>query len=403
MKCSSPSKIDRVTHHNFVSSLRTWCNADTDLIPSDTDLKLAWINQISERLLVGAKVDLTKVVSLDGLSRVEVDFLKLAVPNLAYFAKSPHSTTTNEASLLLLQSWDGVPISLSDSDSAVASILINKLKFKNIILKLLTNASNDKRITRMRSFIVNPTEMDLSRSTSSDDDEISPSNTSNGVDSPQCSHPNQCKECNHCHECCHCKDCSCSGHTSCCNDCKACDHCIHCNNCDHCKACIHSNCSNNCDLCNDCLNGSLCSHCKDGNHGCHCNDCLNGSLCSHCKDGNHGCHCTHCEHNPRNASLHNSPQSNPLSPTPLAAQAGSSSPQHNVEFQGMFNRRRVPKLHIEYVEPTPDLLSSNYVCFKSRSPRRYYHHSCFSEDSKDTKWAESLRGGFIPSHFRFNS
>nr|PVC52527.1 hypothetical protein MACL_00000711 [Theileria orientalis] len=305
MKCSSPSKIDRVTHHNFVSSLRTWCNADTDLIPSDTDLKLAWINQISERLLVGAKVDLTKVVSLDGLSRVEVDFLKLAVPNLAYFAKSPHSTTTNEASLLLLQSWDGVPISLSDSDSAVASILINKLKFKNIILKLLTNASNDKRITRMRSFIVNPTEMDLSRSTSSDDDEISPSNTSNGVDSPQCSHPNQSTA----------------------------------------KMEIMAVIALTVNTILEMLVYTI--HLK----------------------------VTHSR--------------------PLHSQLKL--------FQGMFNRRRVPKLHIEYVEPTPDLLSSNYVCFKSRSPRRYYHHSCFSEDSKDTKWAESLRGGFIPSHFRFNS
>ncbi|UKK02781.2 hypothetical protein MACK_002878 [Theileria orientalis] len=249
MKCSSPSKIDRVTHENFVSSLRTWCNSDTDLKPSVTDLNIAWINQISERLLVGAKVDLTKVVTLDRLSNVEVDFLKLAVPNLSYFAKSPHSTATNESSLQLLKNWTGVPISLAESDNSVKSILINKLKFKNIILKLLTNASNDKRITRMQAFIANPTEMVLSSATSSDDEDVAPSHTSNEFNSPQCSHTNRCEECNHCHECGQCKDCSCCSHLKDCNDfkdhnhskcCKDGNHCNYCHNGTDCKGCDHT-------------------------------------------------------------------------------------------------------------------------------------------------------------------
>ncbi|UKJ89787.2 hypothetical protein MACJ_003041 [Theileria orientalis] len=303
MKCSSPSKIDRLTHDNFVSSLRTWCNSDTESNPSITDLNVAWINQISERLLVGAKVDLSKVVTLDRLSRVEVDFLKLAVPNLAYFAKTPRSSTTNESSLQLLKTWTGVPMLLTDSDISAKSLLVNKLKFKNVILKLLANASNDKRIRRMQSFIINPTEMDLSTTTSSDDEDVTPSYTSNDLNSPQSSGTNRCKQCN--------------------------------------------------------------------------------------------------DASP-NGSLRKSPQNNAVTVNPASAQNEGVSTPNATELLSLCNRRRVPKLHIEYVEPTPDLLSSNYVNFRNKS-RRYYHHNCFSNEPKDAKWVESLRGGYIPSHFRFNS
>uniref|UniRef100_A0A3B0NG37 Uncharacterized protein n=1 Tax=Theileria annulata TaxID=5874 RepID=A0A3B0NG37_THEAN len=171
LMCSSPTnKLERLSHEYFVSSLRTWCNS-TEKTTSLNVLKSNWVNNIINKLTSTSKVDLLNLMSLTGLYEVELEFLKLSVPNLIYFATLYNSGYGCEESCLMLTQWskvsNSVGYNLNLNSEFHNPIYMNRERFKNLLLKMLSSPSRDKRISRMVSYLSNPESFDHSNYDSS--------------------------------------------------------------------------------------------------------------------------------------------------------------------------------------------------------------------------------------------